>query len=140
MRSDVFYISLHERSASLPFPGSGQAGERGTGPGEGYTLNVPLDRGTGEREYLGALRKFVIPALISYRPEVLLVSAGFDALAGDPLCHLALKPESYRPITEALSDLAVRFAEGRMISVLEGGYDLDQLGPAVASHISGLLG
>lgn len=139
-RSDVFYVSLHERSASLPFPGSGQAGERGTGTGEGYTLNVPLDRGTGEQAYLSALQRFVIPALDSYRPEILMLSAGFDALAGDPLCHLALKPESYRSITDALSELAVRYAEGRMISVLEGGYDLDQLGPAVACHISGLLG
>jgi acetoin utilization deacetylase AcuC-like enzyme len=103
-------------------------------------LNVPLDRGTGEREYLSALRRFVIPALDAYRPEVLMLSAGFDALVGDPLCHLALKPESYRSITDVLSELAVRFAEGRMISVLEGGYDLDQLGPAVACHISGLLG
>jgi acetoin utilization deacetylase AcuC-like enzyme len=138
-RSDVLYISLHERPGSLPFPGSGHANERGSGPGTGYTLNVPLDRGTRETEYLRALTNLVIPALISFRPEVLMMSAGFDALAGDPLCHLALKPESYRLITEKLSDVAVQFAEGRMISVLEGGYDLDQLGPAVAYHILGLL-
>lgn len=137
-RRDVFYVSLHECPGSLPFPGSGAADEIGSGEGRGYTLNVPLDRGSGDAEYRAALEQKVLPALGAYRPQFILVSAGFDALMWDRVAHLSLEPASYRWITELLVQVAERHAAGRLVSVLEGGYDLDQLGPAVAEHIRGL--
>ncbi len=138
-RRNVLYISLHERLASLPFPGTGESSEIGIGPGEGYTLNIPLERGSREEAYFTAMERIVLPALEGYRPDVLLISAGFDALSGDPLCHLALRPKSYATITRYLTQAADQLTAGRIISVLEGGYDLAQLGPAVAAHVKALL-
>jgi acetoin utilization deacetylase AcuC-like enzyme len=138
-RSDVFYASLHERPGSLEFPGSGEADETGIGPGAGFTLNVPLQQGSGEPQYLAALDRQVVPALESYQPEFLLVSAGFDGLMWDRVAHLNLEPSSYGPITQRLVQVAERHAAGRLVSVLEGGYYLPQLGQAVAAHVRALL-
>ena len=138
-RDDVFYISLHERPGSLPFPGTGEADEQGVGPGKGFTRNVPLSAGMGPSDYLAALHGEVLPALDRFRPEFLLVSAGFDALSSDPISHLALEPESFGPITEALVAMAETHAAGRLVSVLEGGYDLCHLGTAVTAHVRALL-
>jgi acetoin utilization deacetylase AcuC-like enzyme len=138
-RSDVFYASLHERPGTLPFPGSGEANEIGLGSGEGYTLNAPLTRGSGEAEYLGALDEWIVPALDRYRPEFVLVSAGFDALMWDDVANLSLEPPCFGPITRRLTDAAARHAGGRLVSVLEGGYDLPNLGAAVAAHVTALL-
>lgn len=138
-RDDVFYVSLHERPESLSFPGSGHDYEMGSGRGRGSTLNIPLDRGCDSKTYLNALTQKAIPALERYEPEFVLVSIGFDALAGERLAHLSLTPESYEPITKALVDLADRCAGGRLVSSLEGGYDLGRLGPAVVSHVRALM-
>ena len=138
-RRDVFYVSLHERPGSLDFPGTGAAEERGSGAGEGYTLNVPLDRGSGDAEYRAAFEHQVLPALDWYRPEFILISAGFDALMWDRIAHLSLEPASYRWITQTLVRAAERHAGGRLVSVLEGGYDLANLGPAVAEHVRALM-
>jgi acetoin utilization deacetylase AcuC-like enzyme len=137
-RSDVFYVSLHERPASLPFPGSGHADEVGLGPGKGYTLNVLLDRGSGPAEYLAALDDAVCPAVDRYRPQFLLISAGFDALMGDTISSISLEPGSFGLITERLVQLAERHCNGKLVSILEGGYDLSTLGPAVVEHIRAL--
>jgi acetoin utilization deacetylase AcuC-like enzyme len=134
-RRDVLYISLHERPESLPFPGTGYAEETGLGDGAGYTLNVPLDRGCGPRDYLRAVDQWVVPALHDYGPQVLLVSAGFDALASDNVANLSLDPESFGPLTDRLVAVARRYSEGRLVSVLEGGYDLARLGSAVVAHV-----
>ena len=139
-RNDVFYISLHERPGSLEFPGTGEAKETGRGAGKGYTLNVPLGRGSGEAEYLSAIEQQVLPALDAFLPEFVLVSAGFDALAADLISHVGLEPESFGPVTEALVDAAGRHAGGRLVSVLEGGYDLCNLGRAVVDHVEALFG
>jgi acetoin utilization deacetylase AcuC-like enzyme len=139
-RRDVFYISLHERPATLPFPGSGEADETGRGAGQGYTRNVPLDAGSGDAQYRAALDAQVLPALDAYRPEFVLVSAGFDALMGDRVAHLSLEPPSYGWITARLVAAAERHAAGRLVSVLEGGYDLAQLGAAVVAHVAALAG
>lgn len=138
-RGDVFYISLHERPGSLDFPGTGEASETGWGPGAGYTLNVPLDRSSGERQYLEALERRVLPALDRFRPQFLLVCAGFDTLVWDRVSHLSLEPDSLARITALLVAAAERHARGRLVSVLEGGYDLAHLGPAVAAHVRSLL-
>jgi acetoin utilization deacetylase AcuC-like enzyme len=137
-RADVLYISLHERPEAPAFPGTGYACETGQGAGAGYTLNVPLDRGCGQRAYLQAVDREVLPALNAYRPQWLLIIAGFDALARDRLSNLSLEPESYGPLTERLVQVADRHSQGRVVSVLEGGYDLAQLGPAVVAHLQAL--
>lgn len=137
-RSDVLYISIHERPGSIRFPGTGEETETGTGEGEGFTLNVPLSRGAGEDEYREAFDRQILPRLEHYAPEFLLLSAGFDALSADTISHLRLEPESYRWITAELVRLSGGHAEGRVVSVLEGGYHLDYLGHAVAEHVEGL--
>ena len=139
-RSDVFYVSLHERPGSLPFPGSGEANETGRGAGVGYTRNVLLDRGSGEADYLSAIDSAVMPALESYQPQMLLLSAGFDALMDDRVSNVSLEPDSYRHITDRLVEAANRHCAGRLVSVLEGGYDLPNLGRAVAAHVRSLAG
>jgi acetoin utilization deacetylase AcuC-like enzyme len=138
-RRDVLYVSVHERPESLAFPGTGTAEENGRDGGTGYTLNVPLDRGSGEVQYRSALNKCVLPALEAYRPEFLLISAGFDALMWDNTSHLSLEADAYGGITRALVRSADRYAAGRVVSVLEGGYDLSHLGRAVAEHVRALL-
>lgn len=139
-RSDVFYISVHERPGSLPFPGTGEAAEIGRGPGTGFTLNVPLNRFSGELQYREAMETEVIPALNRYRPEFFLLSAGFDALAWDDVSHVSLKSESFGWITDLLVQAAEQHAFGRLVSVLEGGYDRLNLGHAVVAHVRSLLG
>ena len=138
-RNDVLYISIHERPGSIRFPGTGKETETGTGDGRGFTLNVPLSRGAGEAEYRDALHRQILPRLEEYRPQFLLLSAGFDALSADMISHLRLEPESYGWMTSDLVDLAERQCEGRVVSVLEGGYHLDYLGKAAASHVAGLF-
>jgi acetoin utilization deacetylase AcuC-like enzyme len=138
-RSDVLYISVHERPESLPFPGSGHSHESGRGAGRGSTLNVPLDRGSNTSVYLNALECSVLPTLERFKPEFLLLSTGFDALAWDRVANLSLQVESFGRITAPLVALADRHARGRLVSVLEGGYDLGHLGAAVVSHIRELL-
>jgi acetoin utilization deacetylase AcuC-like enzyme len=100
---------------------------------------VPLDRGSGEAEYRAALEQQVLPVLDAYRPEFILLSAGFDALMWDRVAHLSLEPSSFRWMTDAIVRLADRHAGGRLVSVLEGGYDLDSLGRAVVGHVRGLM-
>lgn len=138
-RPDVLYISLHEHPASLVFPGTGHAEETGTDAGSGYTVNIPLDRGGKWAQYRHALECQVLPALDRFQPQFLLLSAGFDALMWDGTSHLSLEPECYGPLTQALLQAADRHAEGRVVSVLEGGYDLGQLGEAVAAHVRELV-
>jgi acetoin utilization deacetylase AcuC-like enzyme len=138
-RNDVLYISLHERPESLQFPGSGAAVETGSGPGEGLTRNVPLDRGSGRDEYRSAMEQQVLPDLDEYRPQFLLLSAGFDALMWDDISHVSLEPSDFAWITDALVQAAQRHAGGRVVSVLEGGYDLPNLGAAVSQHVRSLM-
>jgi acetoin utilization deacetylase AcuC-like enzyme len=138
-RAEVYYVSLHERPESLPFPGSGHHYEVGRGAGRGKTLNIPLDRGSTAAVYLEAIQNQVLPALEAFEPEFLLLSAGFDALAWDNIANMSLDPESYGPLTAELVRAAERHAAGRVVSVLEGGYDLGHLGAAVVAHVRALL-
>jgi acetoin utilization deacetylase AcuC-like enzyme len=137
-RADVLYISIHENPGSLLFPGTGEASEVGSGPGIGYTVNVPLGRFSTDAHYRAAFDDQIVPALDRYRPEFLLLSAGFDALAGDNVSHVSLEPKSFGWITELMVGVAERHAGGRIVSVLEGGYDLGNLGQAVATHVAAL--
>jgi len=133
---DVLYVSLHQ---SPHYPGSGLAGERGEGPGEGLTLNVPIAPGTSQRDYLARFDAEVLPALRTFDPEFLLVSAGFDAHRDDPLSELNLTEEGYASITRDLRQIADEHCGGRLISLLEGGYNLDALERSVAAHLKCLM-
>lgn len=131
----VFYISLHQ----YPFyPGTGSRSETGTGKGKGFTLNLPMPAGSGEEDYLAAFRQEIIPALDNYRPDLIIISAGFDAHKDDPLANINLTEESFAAMTAMLKDSAARHSGGRIVSVLEGGYDLQALARSVEAHLRSL--
>jgi acetoin utilization deacetylase AcuC-like enzyme len=128
----VFYFSLHQ----YPFyPGTGARDERGAGDGYEYTLNVPLPAGSGHDEYLDAFRRDILPAIDAYRPGMIFVSAGFDAHRLDPLAQMTLAEESYAEMTRMLMDAAESCCDGRIVSVLEGGYHLDALAASASAHV-----
>lgn len=122
--ASVFYISTHQYPH---YPGTGAAHERGTGKGAGYTLNLPMNPGSGEEIYRAAFAERIVPALESYRPEIVLISAGFDAHKSDMLSAIKLSSDSFYDFTVMLAEVAARHAQGRMIAFLEGGYDLAAL-------------
>jgi acetoin utilization deacetylase AcuC-like enzyme len=135
-RGDVFFASSHQ----LPFyPGTGAASERGHGAGSGATLNVPLAAGTGEEELRGALEGHIVPALRTFQPEALLVSAGFDAWQGDPLGGLRWTEATFHHLGREMAALAAEICQGRLLSVLEGGYDLEHLPRLVQSYLEGII-
>lgn len=133
---DVFYFSLHQWPL---YPGTGAREERGRKDGAGATLNCPLPPGSGDDAFLGALRNELVPAAERFKPEFVLVSAGFDAHRQDPLANLEVSTEAYAEATRIVCDLADRFAGGRIVSTLEGGYDLEALADSVSTHLAALL-
>ena len=139
-RADVLYFSLHEYSGTLPFPGTGDVSEQGRDAGAGYTVNVPVVAGSDDRVYRRVFAENLIPALQDFAPEFLLVSAGFDAIADDTIANINLEPESFEWITRQLLDVADRCCSGRLVSVLEGGYNAAALGRCAVAHVSALLG
>jgi len=131
-RGDVFYASLHQ----YPFyPGSGAPSERGRGAGLGTTLNVPLPAGAGDAEYAAALAGEILPAMRAFRPGLLLVSAGFDAWRDDPLGGMRVSRDGFAAWGRDLARLAGEVCAGRLLSVLEGGYDLAALPELVESYL-----
>ncbi len=136
-RADVFYASTHQ----YPFyPGTGAASEIGSGPGEGATLNVPLPAGTGEEGYAAAIEGRILPALRAFAPDVLLVSAGFDVWRADPLGGMAVTERGLARWGARLAALADEICGGRLLSVLEGGYDIASLPRLVEAYLLGLGG
>ncbi len=132
----VLFCSVHQ---SPLYPGGGNTAERGEGAGKGFTLNCPLPPGSGGAEVLGVLRTCLLPAAERFRPSLVLVSAGFDGMRGDPLGDFALTADDVRALTALVRGIAERHGEGRLVSVLEGGYQLDNLAAGVAAHVGALL-
>jgi len=131
----VFYFSTHQ----YPFyPGTGSARETGTGRGAGFTLNYPMLAGAGDEEYIQVFREVLRPEIDRVQPEAILISAGFDAHRDDPLAGMALTEKGYGAMTTILKEAADRHCEGRIVSLLEGGYDLKALGSAVEAHLKSL--
>jgi len=128
----VFFFSTHQ---SPCYPGTGGADERGDGKGEGYTLNVPLPAGVGDKEYLEIFNHLLRPALASYQPDAIIISAGFDAHRDDPLAGMNLTDDGYQALTRVVTDIAAEHAGGRVLSCLEGGYNLAALAASVEGHI-----
>jgi acetoin utilization deacetylase AcuC-like enzyme len=129
--ASVFYASLHEWPL---YPGTGRREERGLGDGEGATLNLPQAPGAVGRDWLVAIERDLLPELEAFRPQFLLISAGFDAHERDPLSRTALSDADYSRMTELL----LRTCACPTVSVLEGGYDLEALGRAGAAHVGAL--
>ena len=135
----VFYLSLHE-DPQYCYPGTGYRREIGEGPGQGYTMNLPFPPRSGDAEYLEALRKEALPRLRQFAPQLVFISAGFDAHEKDPLAHMKLTREGYRDMGRLILDLAQETAAGRLITVLEGGYNLEVLEECVEDHLRLLMG
>ena len=122
----VLYVSLHEDP--VEFPLTGFADEVGEEDGQGYTVNIPLPYGTGDRIYLRAFNEIAAPIINQYKPQFILVSTGFDSHYADPVGNLSLSTFSYAKIFDAVLESAAKFCQGRLVAVLEGGYNLRFLG------------
>ncbi len=133
----VLYFSVHRYG--MFFPGSGSAEERGSGAGEGFTINVPLWAGAGGEDFLAAFNEELMPAAEEFRPEFVLISAGFDAHRDDPLGGMALATGDYGTLARVLGDIAEEHCGGRMVAALEGGYNLDALSASVAETLEVFL-
>jgi acetoin utilization deacetylase AcuC-like enzyme len=135
----VFYVSLHEDPQHC-YPGTGYRRETGKGAGEGFTLNLPMPPHSDDSDYLAALKKEVLPRLRTFDPQFVFISAGFDAHTSDPLAHMNVTREGYREMGQLLLDLAQETAGGRLVTVLEGGYNLEVLEECVEDHVRLLMG
>jgi len=129
----IFFASSHQMPL---YPGSGHAHEVGA---HGQVLNLPLDPMTGGKVMRQKYENIVFPAVDAFKPELILISAGFDAHAADPLANLNFVEDDFAWLTQKICDLADTHAEGRVVSTLEGGYDLDALAASTAAHVSTLM-
>jgi len=134
-RSDVLFASIHQTQL---FPGTGALTDCGSGAGEGYTLNLPVPPGSGEALWLALLDRVVLPAARAFEPELVLVSAGFDAHAEDPLADCRLQTDSFVVMAERVRELA-RVCQAPLGVVLEGGYNRRVLGECVCAVLPVLV-
>jgi len=132
----ILFFSTHQYPH---YPGTGCATERGTGAGEGFTINVPMEAGEGDEAYHTIFLKSLVPAADDFKPEFVLISAGFDAHRDDPLASMGLTEAGYADLTGIVAGIAWRHAQGRILSSLEGGYNLNALSASVDAHIKALL-
>lgn len=133
----VLFFSTHQ---SPWYPGTGDIAERGEGKGEGKTINCPFPAATPPSNILDAFRKILFPAARKFHPDLILLSAGFDSRINDPLGHFLLTDADFHELTSMMMDLAAQSCNGRLISVLEGGYNLEGLALATEAHVRALLG
>lgn len=134
---EVLFISLHQ---SPLYPGSGAVTESGVGRGTGYTVNIPMPGGQGDLEYALIFNTLIVPLCRQYRPEIILVSAGFDAYYADQLSSMRLTHQGFAYMTRVLTELAEEVCNGRLLLCLEGGYDLNGLHGGVFAALGELLG
>ena len=134
-RDDVYYASMHR----YPFyPGTGSANEIGVGRGRGFTTNIPMEAGEGDAEYLSVVENEIVRIIDDYRPNAILLSSGFDAHRRDPLGGMRVTEQAYGEITRRIVETAERHSGGRVLSLLEGGYDMEGLASSVAEHVVAL--
>jgi acetoin utilization deacetylase AcuC-like enzyme len=132
----VLYFSVHQ----YPFyPGTGSAEEKGRGKGLNYNVNVPLRAGSGDKDFERAFREKLIPAALDFRPDFVLISAGFDAHEDDPLGGMKVTAQGYGQLTRIVKELAEKSCKGRLVSVLEGGYSLEGMTESVEAHLKVLM-
>ncbi|CUS35347.1 conserved hypothetical protein [Candidatus Nitrospira nitrosa] len=132
----VFFFSTHQYPH---YPGTGRGTERGEGSGEGFTINVPMEAGEGDEEYHAIFLKALVPVADEFKPEFVIISAGFDAHKDDPLASMGLTEAGYTDLTHIVVGIAKRHAKGRILSSLEGGYNLTALAYSVDAHIKALV-
>ncbi len=133
----VMYVSLHQ----YPFyPGSGSADEMGSGDGRGTTLNYPLKAGVGDAEFIDIFDNSLADKVLKYNPDLIIVSAGFDAHMNDPIGGLNVTTEGYHNISKTITKIAGEVSDGKIISALEGGYNLNALAESVTEHLKVLKG
>jgi acetoin utilization deacetylase AcuC-like enzyme len=132
----ILFFSTHQYPH---YPGTGRGTERGKGTGEGFTINVPMEAGEGDDDYHAVFQKVLVPAADDFKPEFVIISAGFDAHKDDPLASMGLTEAGYADLTNIVAGIAKRHAKGRILSSLEGGYNLTALGASVHAHIDALL-
>jgi acetoin utilization deacetylase AcuC-like enzyme len=132
----VLFFSTHQ---SPWYPGTGAMNETGDGAAEGATINCPFPAGSGREQILGAFQTRLLPAVKEFQPDLVLISAGFDSRAGDPLGHFFLTDRDFTDLTNLMLEVADQYCGGRLVSVLEGGYNLDGLTAAVRAHSTALL-
>jgi len=132
----VLFFSTHQYPH---YPGTGRVTERGRGAGGGFTINVPMEAGEGDEAYRAVFQKSLVPAANAFKPEFVIISAGFDAHKDDPLASMGLTEEGYADLTGIVAGIAKGHAGGRMLSSLEGGYNLTALAASVDRHIQALL-
>lgn len=128
----VWYASIHQ---SPLYPGTGARDDTGTGAGQGTTLNVPLPPGSGNGEWLSAMRELVVPFVEEAGPDLILLSAGYDAHRDDPVGGCMIDDDGFAGLTRATTDLADRLTDGKVIAVLEGGYDPTALARSVVRSL-----
>jgi len=133
----VLYVSLHQYPY---YPGTGASSETGRGRGKGATVNCPMRAGAGDSDYKSAFTETILPAVNAFAPEMVLISAGFDAHAADPLAQINLTTDCYTWMTKRMMEVADQHADGKMIALLEGGYDLKALAQSIAAHLRELSG
>ncbi len=132
----VLFFSTHQ---SPWYPGTGMSGETGSGAGRGTTINCPFPAHSGREQILGAVRGKLLPAAERFRPDLVMVSAGFDSRLGDPLGQFRLVDADFAEMTAMLQEVADQHSGSRLVSVLEGGYSLTGLAAGVRSHVTALL-
>jgi acetoin utilization deacetylase AcuC-like enzyme len=132
----VLFFSTHQHPW---YPGTGAADETGDGPGAGMTMNCPFPAGSGRAEILGAFQQKLLPAAEKVKPELVLISAGFDSREGDPLGNFLLTDADFADLTQLMREIADKYAGGRLVSVLEGGYSLEGLAAGVRAHVQALM-
>ncbi len=132
----VFYYSIHQ----FPYyPGTGSSEEKGLGEGEGFTLNRPLAIGSGDDVYLSSFEKDIQAVLDIFKPELIMISAGFDAHKDDPLAGMQVTQSGFFEMTKILTDISRQYCQGRIISMLEGGYNLQALANSVEKHLQAMM-
>ena len=133
----VFYFSIHQHPH---YPGTGAASERGRGAGRGTTLNCPVPAGWGDEDYVRVFSSQLRPALEDFAPDFILISAGFDAHLADPLGGMLLTEGGFEALTAQVLQTAADLCSGRLVSILEGGYDLSATAASAAAHLETLIG
>ena len=143
-RGDVLYISIHqayhEGALGVFYPGTGTIDEMGVDAGFGKTINIPLPAQAIDQDYLDAFAQVVLPALRRFRPDIILISAGYDAHYADPLAGMLLTTRAFHSLTRMVRDAAADLCDGRLVLVLEGGYDLDALASSVHDTLRAMMG
>jgi acetoin utilization deacetylase AcuC-like enzyme len=135
----TYFCSFHEHP-TFCFPGTGRRMERGAGPGQGYTLNIPLRPHAGDPELIELFDREAVPEIDRFRPDLIMISAGFDAHSDDPIADIDLSEKSYEHMTRRICEAADRHCGGRIVSVLEGGYHRPAFTSSVIAHLKALQG